>query len=178
MARRELGLGTDRPLTVHGGLTFGGGPIGNYMTHAAAAMVRKLRQEGEYGLLYGNGGHYTHNHALVLATHPVAGVSFPQDYHVQAEADARRGPIPPAGDDYEGPAVLETYTVFYGRDGTPTHGVVIARSPDGARVLSRVDGDDEAAIAFLTDGAVEPVGSGGATVRQGDTLYLESRLNH
>ena len=171
MARRELGLGTDRPLTVHGGLTFGGGPIGNYMTHAAAAMVRKLRKEGEYGLLYGNGGYYSHNHALILATRPVAGVSFPQDYHVQAEADGLRGPIPPAGDDYEGPAVLETYTVFFGRDGAPTHGVVIARAADGARLLSRIDGDDEESITFLTNGAVEPVGSAGHTVRQGEMLY-------
>ena len=171
MARRELGLGTDRPLTVHGGLTFGGGPIGNYMTHAAAAMVRKLRKEGEYGLLYGNGGSSSHNHALILATRPVAGVSFPQDYHVQAEADGLRGPIPPAGDDYEGPAVLETYTVFFGRDGAPTHGVVIARAADGARLLSRIDGDDEESITFLTNGAVEPVGSAGHTVRQGEMLY-------
>lgn len=171
MARRELGLGTNRPLTVHGGLTFGGGPIGNYMTHAAAAMVRKLRKEGEYGLLYGNGGYYSHNHALILATRPVAGVSFPQDYHVQAEADGLRGPIPPAGDDYEGPAVLETYTVFFGRDGAPTHGVVIARAADGARLLSRIDGDDEESITFLTNGAVEPVGSAGHTVRQGEMLY-------
>ena len=171
MARRELGLGTNRPLTVHGGLTFGGGPIGNYMTHAAAAMVRKLRKEGEYGLLYGNGGYYSHNHALILATRPVAGVSFPQDYHVQAEAVGLRGPIPPAGDDYEGPAVLETYTVFFGRDGAPTHGVVIARAADGARLLSRIDGDDEESITFLTNGAVEPVGSAGHTVRQGEMLY-------
>jgi acetyl-CoA C-acetyltransferase len=170
MARRKLGLSTDRPLTVHGGLTFGGGPIGNYMTHAAAAMVRKLRTSGEFGLLYGNGGHCTHNHAIVLARRPVAGASFPQDYHFQAEADARRGAVPSATDDYEGPAVLETYTVFYGRDGTPQQGVVLARNPAGDRIVSRIDGNDEDGIAFLTKGVVEPVGTQGHTVRQGEML--------
>ena len=171
LARRELGLPADRPLTVHGGLTFGGGPIGNYMTHATCAMVRALRKGGEYGLLYGNGGHCTHNHAIVLARHPVAGVNLPQDYHFQAEADARRGSIPPLTDTYEGPAVIETYTVFYGRDGAPSHGVVLARNPAGDRVIARIDAGDEAGIAFLTNGATEPVGTSGTTMRRGDALH-------
>jgi acetyl-CoA C-acetyltransferase len=172
MARRKLGLGADRPLTVHGGLTFGGGPIGNYMMHAAAAMVRALRSGGEYGLLYGNGGHCTHNHAIVLARQSVAGVAFPQDYHFQDEADACRNPIPDFGDEYEGPVTVETYTVFYGRDGAPTHGVVLARTPDNGRVAAHVDGTDRAAIAFLTDGVCEPVGAQGRTERDGEMLHF------
>ncbi len=177
LARRELGLPIDRPLTVHGGLTFGGGPIGNYMLHATAAMVRKLRVSGEYGLLYGNGGHCTHNHAIVLARHPVEGVSFPQDYHFQALADAERGPIPPITDDYEGPAVIETYTVFYGRDGLPLYGVVLARNPEGARVVSRVDASDADGITFLTSGVEEPIGSSGHTARNGDSLHWQRSPN-
>lgn len=171
LARRELGLPASRSLTVHGGLTFGGGPIGNYMLHATAAMVRKLRKGGEYGLLYGNGGHCTHNHAIVLARHPVAGVRFPQDYHFQKLADAQRGAIPPVSDDYEGEAVIETYTVFYGRDGLPQYGVVLARSPAGARVVARIDASDTYGIAFLTSGAREPVGAPGHTVRRGNALH-------
>ena len=177
LARRELGLPADRALTGHGGLTFGGGPIGNYMLHATAAMVRNLRRGGEFGLLYGNGGHCTHNHAIALARHPVAGVSFPQDYHFQALADAERGPIPALTDRYEGAATIETYTVFYGRDGEPQHGVVLARNPAGERVIARVDADDEAGIAFLTDGAVEPVGARGHTVRRGDALHWQRGAN-
>ena len=173
LARRELGLGADRPLTVHGGLTFGGGPIGNYMGHATCAMVRELRKGGEYGLLYGNGGHCTHNHAIVLARHPVAGVSFPHDYHFQVEADAKRGAIPALTDTYEGPAVIETYTVYYGRDGAPSHGVVLARNAAGERVISRIDAEDEAGIAFLTSGAAEPVGQSGTTQRRGEALHWQ-----
>lgn len=171
MARRVIGLSADEPLTVHGGLTFGGGPLGNYMMHATVAMVRKLRAGSEYGLLYGNGGYCTHHHTLVISSHPVAGVSFPQDYKFDAEADARRGPIPVNDQSYEGPARIETYTVFHSRSGEPTNGVVIALNPEGKRVVSKVEGDDAAMIEFLTSGAQEPVGSAGRTERVGDTLY-------
>ncbi|HYW61881.1 MAG TPA: acetyl-CoA acetyltransferase, partial [Bradyrhizobium sp.] len=55
MARRTLGLGRDVQPTVTGGLTFHGAPLNTYMTHAACAMVRKLRGGGKLGLLYGQG---------------------------------------------------------------------------------------------------------------------------
>ncbi len=47
MARRTLGLGPDVKPTVTGGLTFFGAPLNTYMTHAACAMVRKLREGGK-----------------------------------------------------------------------------------------------------------------------------------
>src|SRR3954449_9804799 len=67
MARRTLGLGADVQPTVTGGLTFFGAPLNNYMTHAACAMVRKLRSGAKLGLLYGQGGFVTKHHALVLS---------------------------------------------------------------------------------------------------------------
>ena len=88
MARRTLGLGPDVQPTVTGGLTFFGAPLNTYMTHAACAMVRKLRDGGKLGLLYGQGGFVTKHHALVLsreaptrgdgAGHQRAGGSRPQ----------------------------------------------------------------------------------------------------
>jgi len=53
MARRTLKLGADVQPTVTGGLTFFGAPLNTYMTHAACAMVRKLRAGARLGLLYG-----------------------------------------------------------------------------------------------------------------------------
>ena len=67
MARRTLGLGPDVKPTVTGGLTFFGAPLNTYMTHAACAMVRKLREGGKLGLLYGQGGFVTKHHGLVLS---------------------------------------------------------------------------------------------------------------
>jgi len=170
MARRVLGWPADKPVTVHGGLTFGGGPIADYMSHAVVAMVAALRREGRAGLLYGNGGHCTRNHAIVVSRTPPGRELLGKDYDYQAEADAGRGLVPPVGDGYEGPVTTETYTVTYDRAGDPARGVVIARAPDGTRVVARVGADDTAAIAFLTDGKAEPVGMPGVTWKEGDTL--------
>lgn len=178
IARRALGLSLEKPLSVHGGLTFGGGPIGNYMLHATAAMVRSLRSSGKFGLLYGNGGHCTHNHAIVLARNPIEGVDFPQNYHVQALADALREPIPAINDAYQGPAVIETYTVFYKRDGTADYATVIGRNTVGERVLARINGSDDNGIRFLSSGDSEPVGSHGETILKGDTLHWQYAENH
>lgn len=164
MARRILGWPWDRPASVFGGLTFGGGPIANYMSHAIVSMVQKLRAEGRYGFLFANGGFATDNHCIVLGREPIAVASFPQDFDYQAEAEAKRGPVPELVEDYAGPASIETYTIFYGRDGQPKAGVVVARTPGGKRTLAHVDVRDAAMLAFLTDGTHEPVGMEGEVV--------------
>jgi acetyl-CoA C-acetyltransferase len=164
MARRILGWPWDRPATVFGGLTFGGGPIANYMSHAIVSMVDRLRVEGRYGFLFANGGFATDNHCIVLGSKPVTAASFPQDFDYQREAEAKRGPVPDLVEDYAGPATIESYTVFYGRDGAPKAGVVAARTPDGKRTLAHVDIGDAAMLAFLTNGEQEPIGTAGRAV--------------
>ncbi|WP_448661583.1 acetyl-CoA acetyltransferase [Sphingomonas sp. CJ20] len=168
MARRVLGWGLDRPASVFGGLTFGGGPIGNYMTHAAASMALALRTRGTYGLLFANGGYATHNHSIVLTRIPQPAGTFPQNFDVQAEADAARGPVPPLDPGYAGPATVETYTVLYDREGAARFGVVLGRTPDGRRAIARVPGDDARTIAWLTAGIHEPVGQPGQVVAEGE----------
>lgn len=168
MARRVLGWPVDRPATVFGGLTFGGGPIANYMSHAVAEMVHRLRAQPGRGLLFANGGYATHNHAIVVASEPLDAACRPHDFDVQPEAEARRRPAPPLAPDHAGPAVIETYTVFYDRSGAPTAGVVVARTPTGTRTLAAVPVEDAEAIAFLTDGRAEPVGYPGTITRDND----------
>ena len=164
MARRILGWPVERPATVFGGLTFGGGPIANYMSHAIVSMVGKLRNEGRYGFLFANGGFATDNHCIVLGKDPIAAARFPQDFDYQAEAETKRGPVPELVEDYSGPAAIESYTIFYGRDGAPKAGVVVARTPNGARTLAHVDVGDATMLALLTDGTNEPVGTEGRVV--------------
>ncbi|MHA6334579.1 acetyl-CoA acetyltransferase [Qipengyuania sp. CAU 1752] len=174
MARRTLGWPLDRPMTVFGGLTFGGGPIGNYMSHAIASMVEKLRRQRGTGLLFANGGYATHSHTIALGSAQFAQVTFPQDFDVNSAADDLRGAIPPLAEDYCGSAALESYTVHYNRDGSPRMGTVVALTPDGARTLAMVPGDDGAGIAGLTDGNSEPVGRAGSIVpgSGGDALRI------
>jgi acetyl-CoA C-acetyltransferase len=161
MARRTLGWPVDKPATVFGGLTFGGGPIANYMSHAVVSMVEKLRDEGRYGFLFANGGFATDNHCIVLGKQPITAATFPQDFDYQAEAEEKRGPVPDMQEGYEGPATLETYTIFYGRDGAPRAGVVVARTPNQGRTLAHVDMSDTAMVNFLISGKSEPVGTQG-----------------
>lgn len=171
MARRVLDWPAERPVTVHGGLTFGGGPIANYMTHAIAATVRRLRDGGaRRGLLYANGGHCSHNHALVLLADQPAEPP-PPGYDYQAEADGLRGAIPPLTDEREGVFPVETFTVIHDRSGRPAYGVVLSRADTGERVIARVPPEDARTLALLTDPAVEPVGRPGRTARVGDRLH-------
>jgi acetyl-CoA C-acetyltransferase len=176
MARRVLGWPVDRPASVFGGLTFGGGPVGNYMSHAVVSMVLGLRRRGRCGLLFANGGLATHNHSIVLGRAAFAPDSFPQNFSFQAEADSLRGAPPPVQEDYLGPATLETYTVLYERDGAARQGVIIGRTPGGARFIAKVPAADSGTIHWLTSGDQEPVGSSGEAVRgaDGDTCWIRS----
>jgi acetyl-CoA C-acetyltransferase len=103
-----------------------------------------------------------------MAREPIAAAQFPQDFDYQAEADAARGPIPELEKAYTGPATIESYTVFHGRDGAPSAGVVIARTPEGKRTLCHIDVADAGMCAFFMDGAVEPVGTGGTIAPVGE----------
>ena len=171
MARRELGWPLEKAVTLHGGLTFGGGPVANYMTHGIAAMVRKLRSDGRIGFLFGNGGFCEHNHCIVLSRDALPGAAFPQDYDAQAIADTLRGPIPELTDEIEGDFPVETYTVLYDRDGSARHGVVLSRGPGGERVIAKVEAEDLRSLAFLTDGGIEPIGKLGHNKRSGEIMF-------
>src|ERR1700704_1720553 len=160
MARRTLGLGPDVQPTVTGGLTFFGAPLNTYMTHAACAMVRKLRAGARLGLLYGQGGFVTKHHALVLSRQPVRD-ALAQDTSVQAEADRHRGAVPDFVTEAVGKGSVESFTVIYGRGGDVEHGVVMLRTAENARALARVPASDRATLAHLTNMDRTPVGSSG-----------------
>jgi acetyl-CoA C-acetyltransferase len=177
MARRVIGWPVEKPATVFGGLTFGGGPIGNYMSHAVVGMVLELRRSGNKGLLFANGGFATHNHAIVLSRAPAKVEDVLKSFDFQAEADAARAAAPERIEDYIGPGRIETYTVLYERDGSPKFGTIIGRTPGGDRFLAKVPATDAAGIAFLTDGQVEPVGTQGEAVtgEDGDIYWRAAR---
>jgi acetyl-CoA C-acetyltransferase len=171
MAYRTLGLPPDAQMTSTGGLSFFGAPLNNYMTHAAAGLVRALRRKPDKAaLLYGQGEYVTKHHALVLGSTP-SPVGLPQpEYCVQAAADARRGTVPGLLTTYSGNAALETFTVIYGRDGGVTHGIAIARTPGGERLMARVRPDDATSLQVLTDLDRSPIGRKGVVCVDEDEL--------
>jgi acetyl-CoA C-acetyltransferase len=174
MARRTLGLGPEVQPTVTGGLTFFGAPLNSYMTHAACAMVRRLRGGAKLGLLYGQGGFVTKHHALVLSPRAPR-EALAQDTSVQAEADRNRAPVPDFVTAADGQGSLESFTVLYGRNGEAEHGVAMLRTPDKARALARVPADDGRTLAHLLDIDRTPVGSIGDIVTADDGV-LEWRV--
>ncbi|MFT3728816.1 MAG: enoyl-CoA hydratase-related protein [Terricaulis sp.] len=162
LALKTLGLDADKiSPTVTGGLTFFGGPLNDYMLHAVCAMTREMRADPKgVGLLYGNGGYVNKHHAIVVSQAP-AKAGLDKTYSVQAEADAKLGPVPKLREDYTGPAKIETYTVTYARDGGPIEGIVIALTPQNERVMARVPADDEASLALLLSWEKNAVGQDG-----------------
>lgn len=175
MARRVLDWPVDRPITAFGGLTFGGGPIGNYMSHAIGSMVDTLRRERGTALLFANGGYATHNHAIVLSAAPIAGARFPSSFDCNDRAAAMRDDVPPVIESYAGSASIETYTIFHARDGRVKFGTIIARTPANERLLARVDADDVTSLAALMSREREAVGRDG-TISVGNDGLLRWRV--
>ena len=133
MGANALGLRWDdpgRPLTVTGGLTFGGGPGNNYVSHSIATMVERLRADpSAHGLITGLGWFATkHSAGVYSASPPPAGFRHAP---VQAEVDAQ--PSRALAAEYVGPVTVETWTVIYERDGEPALGIVAGLTAAGQR---------------------------------------------
>ena len=138
VAASEYGFDESRDLTVTGGLTFGGGPLNNYVMHSIARTVELLREHPEQtALVTANGGNlYKHAHG-VYSGRP-ADRPFARD-NVQTRIDAlpSRKVLP----DHLGDVDVESYTVIYGADG-PAVGHLACLTADGDRVWANVMDQD------------------------------------
>ena len=138
VAAMELGLAETDQLTVTGGLTFGGGPLNNYVMHAIARMVELLREHpGKRGLITGNGGNlYKHAHGIYASEPPE------RDFrceNAQDEIDAL--PARECLPKFKGNVTVESYTVMFDAD-EPVMGHVACRTPDGKRAWANTDDID------------------------------------
>ena len=146
VAAAELGLDETAPLTVTGGLTFGGGPLNNYVMHAIARMVEVLRRRPEKpGFVTSNGGFLTKHAFGVYGMAPPAG-GF-RTATPQAEIDAL--PRRRLADTHEGPVEVESYTVVY-EDGAPSKGLFACRVADGRRTWGNTS-DGETLQAMVAE---------------------------
>ena len=149
MGAASLGIGLDepdRPLTVTGGLQFGGGPGNNYVMHSIATMVDRLRRDaGSLGLVSALGWYATKHAVGLYSTEPPAS-GFRWE-NVQGAVDAL--PSRSATADGEGDSVVETYTVLHERDGAPSSAIVTALLGDGSRAVAKIV--DEAAMESLME---------------------------
>jgi acetyl-CoA C-acetyltransferase len=172
IAAAELGLPDDqasRPLTVTGGLTFGGGPGNNYGTHAVAAMVGALRADpGSQGLVTGLGWYLTKHSVGIYGTEPGApgssepvGPPLPEGTVTEgaggfawASPQKAVSALPQCSPDTDadGEVTVETYSVSYERSGAPVRAVVACRTPDGRRAWGNVTDTDHLAVLVTEEG--------------------------
>jgi len=145
MARRILGRSVETPSTVTGGMSFFGAPLNNYMTHATCAMVRRIRGGEIGGLLYGQGEFVTKHYGLRLSKT----VQDPELLFAHAATQS----------------AAETFAIPSNRDGSPSHGIIMARMESGARTLARVDGRETAILAQLMDKSRYAIGDKGRVVK-------------
>ena len=138
VAAKEIGLDLTRPLTVTGGLTFGGGPLNDYVLHSIARMVEVLRGDpGSQGLVTANGGYLTkHAFGVYSTTPPAAGFRYA---NCQAEVDAA-SPKRTLLDRYAGPVTVEAFTTIF-KDARPHHGFATCLTPDGSRTWAKIEED-------------------------------------
>jgi acetyl-CoA C-acetyltransferase len=143
----ELGLSPDRPLTVTGGMAFGGGPLNNYTFQSIAKMVEVLRADpGAVGLTSAISGMITKQGMALWSTRPAdRGFRFAD---VSDEAAARTEVVEPL-DGHSGPARVEGYTVAHVK-GAPVYATVLARTESGERCVARCD-DADLAAAMVAD---------------------------
>jgi acetyl-CoA C-acetyltransferase len=135
VAATELGIPEGRPLTVTGGLTFGGGPLNSYVLHAIARMAEVLREErGSTGLVSANGGWLAkHAFGIYSCEPPAEGFRY-ENPQAQVDAFPEREAIV----DWEGPVEIEAYTVAH-RDGAPRIAHLACLTQDGRRTWGTLD---------------------------------------
>ena len=157
----EMGIGADRPVTVTGGMTFGGGPLNNYVLGAVAAMAGVVRGDpGSRGMVTAVSGLLTKQAlsvwsssptpggyrsaqvggrvAAVTATVPVVGAD--PGPPPAAGPIAGRPAVPTDGSGRAGPGRVASYTVLYDRaadaDSVAVAAIALVDRPDGSRAIA------------------------------------------
>jgi acetyl-CoA C-acetyltransferase len=145
VAAHELGLSLDRDPTVTGGLSFAGGPWNNYVSHAIAAMVDRLRADpGSLGLITANGGYLTKHGMGVYSTEPP-----PRPWrHASPQAEVDALPRRELAEVVDEDASVESGVVMHGRDGAPERALASTLLHDGRRAWAW--SEDPATMARFT----------------------------
>ena len=147
IAAQEIGISTDRSLTVTGGLSFAGGPWNNYVMHSIATMAGVLRDDpGSVGLVTANGGYITKHAFGVYGTEPSAAPFRHADPQAEVDALPKRDLCEDPDDD----VTVETWTVMHDREGAPQTGILAGLLDDGRRAWGTTTDADQLA-AMVTE---------------------------
>ncbi|MBB3048307.1 acetyl-CoA C-acetyltransferase [Litorivivens lipolytica] len=130
---REIGISLDQQITVTGGMTFGGGPLNNYVLQSTARMAELLREQpGKKGYITSVSGMLTKQGFGVWSTEPGPnGFGFAD---LTAEARAEAPPLEMVKVD-QGEGEIVGCTVLFQGD-NPWRAVVVVTLPNGKRTIA------------------------------------------
>jgi len=119
------------PKTITGGMPFAGGPLNNYMLHATAQMLMKIRENiNEIGLITGVSGMMTKQALAIWGKNPI--MNF-QSMDVTKEAEKLESPVPMSTLE-NGEAEVIGCTNLYEKLG-PSKAVFYAQDSQGHRLV-------------------------------------------
>jgi acetyl-CoA C-acetyltransferase len=140
--QRELGLDLGLPVTLTGGMTFGGGPLNNFVLQALAKMVECLRENpGDVGMVNAVSGLLTKQGVSLWSTGEPERPFRHDDVSEATRKDLEQLPIQA---DASGEATIATYTVASEGEASP-RSVVIADLPGGERTVASTTDPEVAA---------------------------------
>ena len=152
MALAELGVATDDPrgVTATGGLAYAGGPGNSYAMHGIAAVTERLRSNpGEkVGLTSGLGMAAT-KHAFCVLSNDPARVAAADGLSRKVALPSALTTGPELVDETSGEGTIETYTVEFGREGTPARTCIVVRFDDGRRTVANGSCSDAEVCALM-----------------------------
>jgi acetyl-CoA C-acetyltransferase len=132
----ELGLDPEGPLSVTGGMTFGGGPFGNYVVQSTVRMLQVLREHpGEPGLVTAISGMITKQGVSIWSTDPAAAGYRHDDVSAAAAAATA---VVPVVDPVDAQGTVLSFTVTADADG-PARAIALVDLGDGTRALAVAD---------------------------------------
>jgi acetyl-CoA C-acetyltransferase len=128
---RELGVDGERPLTVTGGMTFGGGPLNTYVLQSTSAMADRLRGHAATGLVTTVSGMLTKQAVALWSGAP------PRAFRsAEVGEEVRRAtPVVEVADEASGDGRVAAWTTLHER-GTPTATVAVVDLPGGTRTVA------------------------------------------
>ncbi len=145
---REIGISLDQQITVTGGMTFGGGPLNNYVLQSTARMAELLREQpGKRGYVTSVSGMLTKQGFGVWSTEP-----NPNGFGFADLTDEARAEAPPLElvkvDSGEGKIV--GCTVLFQGD-NPWRAVVVVTLPNGKRTIAYNENPELMAAAMAEE---------------------------
>ena len=152
----KIDLADPRPFSITGGLAYAGGPGNNYVMHALASAVTKLRENPTERILVTGVGMANTKHAATLLSHAEnipEGATGVTEYRL--ETDNRPLKLQTKA---TGTCSVVSYTIEYNRDGDPVNVIYILDTQDGERAIANVSDPEAAARQILES---DPIGRSG-----------------